>query len=667
MAFQALGLNDRLVQGILATGYSTPTEIQARAIPLAVAGKDIIGSAQTGTGKTAAFTLPILNRLAGQTEKSHHIKALILTPTRELAQQIEDAVKQYGRFLPVKALSIYGGTNIQNQLKQLSRGVDILIATPGRLIDHLERRSVNLSHVEVLVLDEADRMFDMGFIDDMRLIIKQTPATRQTLLFSATMGKEVRALVKNIQKNPELIEVGHQRTPATTVTQYFYSVNDDKKLSLLLHILQTKELDCVLVFSKTKVGAEKVSNNLHKNGVKAISIHSDRTQAQRQRALAGFKQGQYKVLVATDVAARGIDVEGISHVINYDIPTYAEDYIHRIGRTGRALSTGDAITFVTRSEARHVKKIEQFIGKKFEIKKYPDFDYNKVEEKPVKVAGSDHQSDDEPNFNREHRGENRDRFKRNDRGTDRRSSFGSRPDRREGFKRDDRRTGSGGFGGGEKRNSGFPKRESFGGERKEGGYVKRDSFGGENKDRGFVKRESFGGERKEGGFPRRESSGGARKEGGFPKRDSFGGGRRDSGYPKRESFGGERKDSGFVKREAFGGERKEGGFAKRESFSGERRSFGKKPSFGGERKSFAKRDSFGSGRREGGVGKREPFDAQKREHNFEKRESFTETRSFDRPKPHSGPDWKSLIPEEREHKSRDHKVVRKMVSRKKKD
>jgi ATP-dependent RNA helicase RhlE len=490
------------------------------------------------------------------------------------------------------------------------------------------------------VLDEADRMFDMGFIDDMRLIIKQTPETRQTLLFSATMSKEVRSLVKSIQKNPEMVEVGHKHSPATTVTQYFYSVNDDKKLSLLLHILKTKELDCVLVFSKTKVGAERVSNNLHKNGIKAISIHSDRTQAQRQRALAGFKQGQYKVLVATDVAARGIDVEGISHVVNYDIPTYAEDYIHRIGRTGRALSTGDALTFVTRSEARHVKKIEQFIGKRIEIKKYPDFDYNKVEEKPVHSAESQHQSDDEPNFNREQRGGNRDRFKRNDRGTDRRSSFGSRPDRREGFKRDDRRSGSGGFGGGEKRSTGYPKRDSFGGgERKEGGYAKR---------------ESFGGDRKEGGFPRRDSFGGGRREGGF-------------GNGKRESFGG-RREGGFAKRESFGGERKEGGFAKRESFGSERRSFGKKPSFGGERKSFGKRDSFGAGRREGGFGKREPFDAQKREHSFEKRESFTETaRSFDRPKPHGGPDWKNLIPEEREFKPREHKVVRKMVSRKKKD
>ncbi len=625
MAFKALGLNDRLVQGILATGYSTPTEIQARAIPLAVAGKDIIGSAQTGTGKTAAFTLPILNRLAEQTEKTHHVKALILTPTRELAQQIEDAVKQYGRFLSLRALSVYGGTNIQNQLRQLSRGVDILIATPGRLIDHLERRSVNLAHVEVLVLDEADRMFDMGFIDDMRLIIKQTPATRQTLLFSATMGKEVRALVKNIQKNPELIEVGHQRTPATTVTQHFYSVNDDKKLSLLLHILQTKELDSVLVFSKTKIGAEKVSNNLYKNGIKAVSIHSDRTQAQRQRALAGFKQGQYKVMVATDVAARGIDVEGISHVINYDIPTYAEDYIHRIGRTGRALSTGDALTFVTRSEARHVKKIEQFIGKKFEIKKYPDFDYNKVEEKPVKQAhqpDGEHKTDDEQNFNREPRGESRDRFKRDDRRTSSRPRPSGSTDRREGFKRDDRRGGDRFRSGGDSRKREFPKSDSFGGERKPFNRDERKPFGEERGNRDFSKRKPFSNTGSDSNFKKRESFGGERS---FVKRDSFGGGRRDGGSAKRTPFGGDRREGTRGKRDIFGPK---------------------------------KHDSFGG---------------QKREHTFKKQESFTESGSFSGPKPygsprpHSGPDWKQLIPEEREYKPREHKVVKKMVSRKKKD
>jgi ATP-dependent RNA helicase RhlE len=624
MAFTALGLNDRLVQGILATGYSTPTEIQARAIPLAVQGKDIIGSAQTGTGKTAAFTLPILNRLAEKTEKNNHIKALILTPTRELAQQIEDAVKQYGRFLSLRALSVYGGTNMYNQLKQLSRGVDILIATPGRLIDHLERRSVNLSHVEVLVLDEADRMFDMGFIDDMRLIIKQTPETRQTLLFSATMSKEVRSLVKSIQKNPELIEVGHQRTPATTVTQHFYSVNDDKKLSLLLHILQSKELDSVLVFSKTKIGAEKVSNNLHKNGIKAISIHSDRTQAQRQRALAGFKQGQYKVMVATDVAARGIDVEGISHVINYDIPTYAEDYIHRIGRTGRALSTGDALTFVTRSEARHVKKIEQFIGKRFEIKKYPDFDYNKVEEKPVKGAHdshSDHGSEESSAFNREPREERRS-FPRNDRRSGGRPGFGARPDRRDSFKRDDRR--------------GSDQRKPFSDTRKPFGEARK-PFGEDRVKRESSKPHSFNNASTDNTFKERESFG---KERGTGKREPFGGGpRREGGFAKRPAFGGGKREGGFAKRPSFGGDRREGGFAQRNIF---------------------------------GPKKHSPV-AAKRDHTFKKQDSFSEAGSFggakpfSGPKSHGGPDWKQLIPDEGEFKRREHKVVKKMVSRKKKD
>ena len=640
MAFKELGLNDRLVQGILATGFTVPTEIQSRAIPAAVAGKDIIGCAQTGTGKTAAFTLPILNRLAEKTEKNHHVKALVLTPTRELAQQIEDAVKQYGRFLSLRCLSVYGGTNIQNQLKQLSRGVDILIATPGRLIDHLERRSVNLSHVEVLVLDEADRMFDMGFIDDMRLIIKQTPATRQTLLFSATMSKQVRTLVKDIQKNPELIEVGERRTPATTVTQHFYSVNEDKKLSLLIHILKDKDLDCVLVFSKTKIGAEKVSNNLYKNGIKAISIHSDRTQAQRQRALAGFKQGQYKVMVATDVAARGIDVEGISHVINYDIPGFAEDYIHRIGRTGRALSKGDALTFVTRSEARHVKKIEQFIGKKFEIKKYPDFDYNKVEEKPAKSEhASSPNEDGEQNFNRENRGESRDRFKRSTPRTGGRPSFGARPERREGgFKRDDRRGGEGLRDRGEQRKREFPKSDSFGGGERKREYPKSESFGGEQ-------RKPFNEERKPFGEDRGNRD--------FSKRKPFSTGGSGGGFKKPGGFS---KDRGFGERKSFGGEKREGGFAKRTPFGGERRSSG----------AFGKRDIFGPKKH----GTTAP---QKREHSFKKQDTFTDTGSFSGPKPfgapksHGGPDWRTLIPEEREHKSREHKVVKKMVSRKKKD
>ena len=378
MSFSKLGLNDQLVQGILATGYTAPTIIQSRAIPAAVAGRDVIGCAQTGTGKTAAFVLPILNRLAADPHAKHHtLRALVLTPTRELAQQVEESVTAYGRFMSLQSLAVFGGVNIQNQLKRLRRGIDIVIATPGRLLDHIERRSIDLSTIEVLVLDEADRMFDMGFIQDVRKIIAKIPANRQTMMFSATMSKEVRALTASIQKHPEFIEVGEQRKPVETVTQHFYSIHQELKIDLLIHILDTTQMESVLVFSRTKHGADKISHRLERKGIKSIAIHSNRTQAQRQRALAGFKHGDYKVLVATDIAARGIDVEGISHVVNFDTPTFAEDYIHRIGRTGRATSKGDALTFVSRSEQEYLRKIEYFVGKRFELKKYPGFDDTK--------------------------------------------------------------------------------------------------------------------------------------------------------------------------------------------------------------------------------------------------------------------------------------------------
>ncbi len=388
MPFSKLGLSDQLVQGILATGYTAPTEIQTRAIPLAVAGKDIIGCAHTGTGKTAAFVLPLLNHLTKSPghHTHRHVRSLVLTPTRELAQQVEDFITTYGRFTTLQSLSIYGGVNMDNQLKRLRRGVDIVIATPGRLLDHINRRTIDLSHVEVLVLDEAERMFDMGFIIDVRTIIAKTPAKRQTLLFSATMPKEIRALVASIQHNPELIEVGEQQRPVETIRQQFYNVEQDMKLTLLLHILRTEKLDTVLVFSRTKHGADKVSRRLEKNGLKSVAIHANRTQAQRQRALAGFKQGQYKVLVATDIAARGIDVEGISHVINFDTPAFAEDYIHRIGRTGRATLSGDALTFVSNQERKYLKSIEFFVGKKYELKRYPGFEHIRKDVPPAPVG-----------------------------------------------------------------------------------------------------------------------------------------------------------------------------------------------------------------------------------------------------------------------------------------
>jgi ATP-dependent RNA helicase RhlE len=291
---------------------------------------------------------------------------------------------------------------MENQLKRLRRGVDIVIATPGRLLDHINRKTIDLSHVEVLVLDEADRMFDMGFINDVRTIIGRTPAKRQTLLFSATMSKEIRGLVASIQHNPEMIEVGERQKPVETVRQSFYNVEQDMKLTLLLHILKTEKLDSVLVFSRTKHGADKISRRLEKNGLKSVAIHANRTQAQRQRALAGFKQGQYKVLVATDIAARGIDVEGISHVINFDTPAFAEDYIHRIGRTGRASLTGDALTFVSNQERKHLKSIEFFVGKKYDLKRYPGFEHIK-KDVPAASVGDEAAESKEPEERRHHR------------------------------------------------------------------------------------------------------------------------------------------------------------------------------------------------------------------------------------------------------------------------
>jgi ATP-dependent RNA helicase RhlE len=395
MSFSKLGLTDQLVQGILATGYTAPTEIQSRAIPLALQGKDLIGCAQTGTGKTAAFVLPLLNRLSTPHHSSRrHVRALVLTPTRELAQQVEDFITSYGKFTNLQSLSVYGGVNMGNQLKRLARGVDIVIATPGRLLDHLDRRSIDLSKVEVLVLDEADRMFDMGFINDVRKIVARVPAQRQTLLFSATMSKEVRALTASIQKHPELVEIGQRTKPVDTVTQHFYSIPQDQKMDLLFHILDSTQMDSVLVFSRTKHGADKISHRLERKGIKAIAIHSNRTQSQRDHALAGFKQGQFKVLVATDIAARGIDVEGISHVVNYDTPTFAEDYIHRIGRTGRATLKGDALTFVSREEQKHLRKIEHFVEKRYELKRYPSFDYTKKPEAPATKQQHDGRRDD---------------------------------------------------------------------------------------------------------------------------------------------------------------------------------------------------------------------------------------------------------------------------------
>ncbi|MBS4029742.1 MAG: DEAD/DEAH box helicase, partial [Ignavibacteriales bacterium] len=356
---------------------------------------------------------PILQRLSehkptdepqGKKHK-HFIRALVVVPTRELALQVDESVKNYGRFLQIKSTAVYGGISLNPQIQAISKGVDFVSATPGRLLDLIQQKNLNLSSVEILVLDEADRMLDMGFLPDVKRIISLIPKERQTLMFSATMSKEIQQLTSSIQHHPTVIQIGEQRSPVETVTQHIYTIPREKKIDLLLHILQTEQLDCVLVFSRTKRGADKIQKRLERNKIKATAIHSDRSQAQRIRALEGFKAGRFNVLVATDIAARGIDVEGISHVINFDTPVYAEDYIHRIGRTGRASSTGDALTFVSRDEEDALKRIERFISRRLERKKYPTFDYNAKHSDDGHGETDEREEVRERNFQREPRRE----------------------------------------------------------------------------------------------------------------------------------------------------------------------------------------------------------------------------------------------------------------------
>ncbi len=374
MSFMTMGLPEPLVRGIQASGYTTPTEIQSQAIPAALSGQDIIGCAKTGTGKTAAFVLPILSRLLqAPAGKKRAIKSLILTPTRELAVQIERSIRKYGQFTSTRTLAVYGGVSMNKQIDTLRHGVDIVVATPGRLMDHMRRHTIDLRSVEVFVLDEADRMFDMGFILDVRKIIAALPTRRQTMLFSATIPPEVQSLAAGIQQSPLMIEIGEQHNPVETITQCVHAVAKDQKLDLLVHMLRNKSMFSVLVFSRTKHGADRIHRKLERAGIEAVAIHSGRSQSQRQHALDGFRSGKFQVMVATDIAARGIDVRGISHVVNFDVPEYAEDYIHRIGRTGRAAATGDAITFASPDEKLQLSRIERFIGSKIRLEEYEGF------------------------------------------------------------------------------------------------------------------------------------------------------------------------------------------------------------------------------------------------------------------------------------------------------
>jgi ATP-dependent RNA helicase RhlE len=373
MSFQNLGLSDDVVHGVQSMRFMDPTPIQLQAFPLILGGRDLIGASQTGTGKTAAFMLPLLSIL--KEHKAGSPRILILEPTRELAAQVDVASRDYSRFGNLRTTVVYGGVGYGGQLEQLKRGTDVLVATPGRLLDFMEQGVISLDTIEHLVLDEADRMLDMGFMPDVRRIIEKCPKTRQTLLFSATMPPEIAKLTEWALRDPEKIEIGGRRSPAETVTHALYPVAVSQKFDLLLEILERTHYQSVLIFTRTKMNADRIAARLESAGHTVAVMHSDRLQGERTQALEDFRTGKREVMVATDIASRGIDISTITHVINYDVPQHPDDYVHRIGRTGRAKTEGDAFTLMTAEEAPDVTAIERFIGQEIPRKKLENFKY----------------------------------------------------------------------------------------------------------------------------------------------------------------------------------------------------------------------------------------------------------------------------------------------------
>ncbi len=362
MTFASLGLSEPLLRAVSEKGYDTPSPVQVQAIPAILAGRDIMAAAQTGTGKTAGFTLPLLQRLTdGPAVQPNCIRALVLTPTRELAAQVAESVEMYGKYLPLRSSVVFGGVKINPQMMKLRRGLDVLVATPGRLLDLFSQNAVKFSQVEILVLDEADRMLDMGFINDIRKVLAQLPKKRQTLMFSATFSDEIRALTQGLLNDPVQVEASPRNAAAVSVKQFVYEVDKDKKSALLSQLVRTNKWSQVLVFTRTKHGANRLSEKLERDGITSMAIHGNKSQGARTKALAQFKSGEVRVLVATDIAARGIDIDQLPHVINFELPNVPEDYVHRIGRTGRAGATGEAISLVSADEVSFLRSIERLI------------------------------------------------------------------------------------------------------------------------------------------------------------------------------------------------------------------------------------------------------------------------------------------------------------------
>ncbi|HEY0068519.1 MAG TPA: DEAD/DEAH box helicase [Chloroflexia bacterium] len=374
MTFKSFNLDPRVAAGVEALGYEVPTPIQNQAIPPIMQGRDVMGLAQTGTGKTAAFVLPILQRLLDGPRG--HVRALVLAPTRELAEQIDEAIRTLGQKTGLRSVTLYGGVGIHPQIQTLRKGVEIVVACPGRLLDHLSQRTITLARLEVLVLDEADHMFDMGFLPDVRRILRHVPTERQTLMFSATMPDDIRHLAEDVLHKPVTVQIGHS-APVATVSHALYPVAPHLKTDLLMELLKHTDTESVLIFTRTKHRAKRLGENLEKAGYSATSLQGNLSQNRRQAALDGFRDGKYQIMVATDIAARGIDVTRISHVINYDIPGTADAYTHRIGRTGRAAKTGDAFTLVSEEDAVMVRTIERVLGAKIERRTVAGFDYGK--------------------------------------------------------------------------------------------------------------------------------------------------------------------------------------------------------------------------------------------------------------------------------------------------
>jgi ATP-dependent RNA helicase RhlE len=379
MTFEELNLAPAILKAVLEQGYDTPTPIQVQAIPAVLAGSDLLGGAQTGTGKTAAFTLPLLQRLSTEPRLTNRrgvnaVRALIMTPTRELAAQVEESVRLYGKYLDLTSMVMFGGVGMGAQIEKLRRGVDILVATPGRLLDHAQQGTLDLSQVQVLILDEADRMLDMGFIHDIKKVLALVPKQKQTLLFSATFSDEIRELANGLLRNPVSIQVTPRNTTVQRITQTIHPVGRAKKKALLTHIISEHNWSQVLVFTRTKFGANNVAEHLTKNGIPAMALHGNKSQTARTQALAGFKNGDIRVLVATDIAARGIDIDELPHVVNYEIPNISEDYVHRIGRTGRAGNSGEAVSLVCLDEEGFMQDIERFTKQNIEVVVVPGFE-----------------------------------------------------------------------------------------------------------------------------------------------------------------------------------------------------------------------------------------------------------------------------------------------------